>query len=143
MTKPKMKMYCIPDKFRRIENLHILFWLMKDVSWAMLWKPIGLVMIVPTISVALLITWQTRKIKAELFHNLAVVFWIIANALWMVLEFTGYDEQYRKYTAIPFFTGLIFIGTYYLYILPREKRREKISDQSGGEIEVVNINQWK
>ena len=80
-----MKMYCIPDKFRRIENLHILFWLMKDVSWAMLWKPIGLVMIVPTISVALLITWQTRKIKAELFHNLAVVFWIIANALWMVL----------------------------------------------------------
>ena len=61
----------------------------------------------------------------------------------MVLEYTGYDEQYRKYTAIHFFTGLIFIGTYYLYILPREKRREKISDQSGGEIEVVNINQWK
>jgi len=143
MTTPKMKMYCIPDKFRKTENLHILFWLMKDVSWAMLWKPIGIFMIIPTISVALLITWQTRKIKAELFHNLAVVFWIIANALWMILEFTGYDEQYRKYTAIPFFIGLFFIGTYYLYILPKEKRKEKLNEQSGVEIEVVNLNQWK
>jgi len=124
MSKLPVKMYCIPEKFRKIENLHILFWLMKDVSWAMLWKPIGIFMIIPTISVALLITWQTRKIKAELFHNLAVVFWIVANAMWMLLEFTGYDEKYRVYTALPFSTGLVFITIYYLYILPREKRKQ-------------------
>jgi len=29
------------------------------------------------------------KLRAELFHNLAVDFWICANALWMLLEFTG------------------------------------------------------
>jgi len=92
----------------------------------MLWKPLGIAMIVPTISVALLITWQTRKIKAELFHNLAVVFWICANAMWMLLEFSGNDEYYRKYTAIPFGIGLFFILSYYLYILPKEKRREKL-----------------
>ena len=92
----------------------------------MLWKPLGIAMIVPTISVALLITWQTRKIKAELFHNLAVVFWIFANAMWMILEFTGNDEAYRRYTAVPFGIGLFFILTYYLYILPKEKRREKL-----------------
>lgn len=123
--KSKEKMYCIPDRFRRIENLHILFWLIKDMSWALLWKPLGILMIFPTISVAVLITWQTRKIKAELFHNLAVTFWICANALWMIFEFTGTDDQYRKYTAIPFGIGLFFIITYYLVILPREKRMEK------------------
>lgn len=123
------KMYCIPDKFRRIENLHILFWLFKDISWAMVWKPLGIFMIIPTISVALLITWQTRKIKSELFHNLAVTFWICANAMWMLLEFSGLDDQYRKYTSIPFGIGLFFILTYYLVILPREKKREKLGEQ--------------
>ena len=118
-------MYCIPDRFRRTENLHILFWLIKDMSWAMLWKPIGIFMIFPTIGVAVLITWQTRKIKSELFHNLAVTFWICANALWMMLEFTGNDDHYRKYTAIPFSIGLFFILAYYLVILPKEKRKEK------------------
>ncbi len=93
----------------------------------MLWKPLGIAMIFPTISVAILITWQTRKIAAELFHNLAIVFWICANAMWMLLEFTGYDELYRKYTVIPFSIGLFFIGSYYLVILPREKRREKLA----------------
>ena len=121
------KMYCIPEKFRKTENLHILFWLVKDVSWAMLWKPLGIFMIIPTIGVALLITWQTRKIKSELFHNLAVSFWICANALWMLLEFTGKDEQYRKYTSIPFAIGLFFILSYYLIILPKERKLQKIA----------------
>jgi hypothetical protein len=120
------KMYCIPEKYRKTENLHILFWLFKDVSWAMLWKPFGIAMIVPTISVAILITWQNRKIKSELFHNLAIDFWICANAMWMLLEFTGNDEYWRTYTAIPFSIGLFFILSYYLVILPKEKRRERM-----------------
>jgi hypothetical protein len=126
-TAPNVKMYCIPEKFRKTENLHILFWLMKDLSWAMLWKPLGIFMIIPTISVAILITWQTRKIKAELFHNLAVTFWICANAMWMLLEFNGLDDLYRKYTAIPFGIGMFFILSYYFVILPRERKKEKMN----------------
>ena len=125
------KMYCIPEKFRKTENLHILFWLVKDISWAMLWKPLGIFMIIPTIGVALLITWQTMKIKSELFHNLAVSFWICANALWMLLEFTGKDEHYRKYTSIPFAIGLFFILSYYLIILPKERKLQKIAVTKG------------
>ena len=120
------KLYSIPAKFRRTENLHILFWLVKDISWAMLWKGLGIAMLVPTLSVAILITWQTRKLMAELFHNLAITFWICANGYWMIIEFYGYDEPLRIYTAIPFGIGLFFISTYYLVILPREKRKEKM-----------------
>lgn len=119
-------LYSIPAKFRRTENLHILFWLMKDISWAMLWKTLGMIMLVPTLSVAIIITWQTRKLKAELFHNLAISFWICANGYWMIVEFFGYDEQLRIYTAIPFGIGLLFISTYYLYILPKERRQAKL-----------------
>jgi len=108
------EMYQIPARFRRLENLHIVFWLIKDVCWAMLWRPLGLVMIVPTVGAALLITWQTRHIKAELLHNLAVCFWIIANAYWMITEFFSDDDSLRYYTVIPFSLGLLVIAYYYI-----------------------------
>jgi len=120
-------MYSIPDRFRRIENLHIVFWLLKDISWAMLWKPIGLAMFVPTISVAILITWQTRKLISEFYHNLAIVCWIIANGYWMITEFFWPDADYlRYYASIPFSVGIIFISAYYIIILPAERRKQTL-----------------
>lgn len=120
-------MYAIPKKFRKTENLHIVFWLLKDVSWAMLWKPVGLIMLIPTIAVALLITWQTRKMKSELFHNLAIVFWICANGYWMISEFFWPRlESLRYYASIPFSIGLIFISIYYFVVLPNERKYEKV-----------------
>jgi prepilin signal peptidase PulO-like enzyme (type II secretory pathway) len=121
-----LKMYSIPGRFRRIENLHIVFWLLKDISWAMLWKPIGLAMFIPTIAVAVLITWQTRKLASELYHNLAIVCWITANGYWMIVEFFWPQFDYlRYYAAIPFSIGIFFILIYYFVILPAEKKNQK------------------
>lgn len=120
------KMYSIPDRFRKVENLHIIFWLLKDICWCMSFKTVGVIMLVPTLTVAILITWQTRKLKAELFHNLAVTFWICANGYWMIIEFLGKDDKLRIFTVIPFLIGLFFIATYYAFILPREKKNEKL-----------------
>ncbi len=116
------EMYAIPSRFRKTENLHIVFWLLKDLSWAMLWKPLGLLMIVPTIGAALLITWQTRHIKSEFLHNLAVVFWIIANAYWMITEFYSHNDSLRYYTIIPFSIGIVIISYYYAIVKPKEKK---------------------
>ena len=116
------EIYAIPSRFRKTENLHILFWLLKDLSWAMLWKPLGLLMIVPTIGAALLITWQTRHIKSEVLHNLAVDFWILANAYWMITEFYSHNDSLRFYTIIPFSIGLIIISYYYIIVKPKEKK---------------------
>lgn len=116
------EMYAIPSRYRKTENLHIVFWLLKDLSWAMLWKPIGIIMIVPTIGAALLITWQTKHIKSELLHNLAVDFWIIANAYWMLTEFFSKNDSLRFYTIIPFTIGLLIIGYYYFIVKPKEKK---------------------
>lgn len=120
-------MYAIPTRFRKTENLHIVFWLLKDVSWALFWKPIGLAMLVPTMAVAILITYQTRKLLSELFHNLAIVFWISANGFWMITEFFWPEQEtLRYYTAIPFSIGLLFIAIYYVVILPKEKKKERL-----------------
>lgn len=124
-SSPEKELYSIPARFRRIENLHILMWLLKDISWAMLYKELGVAMLVPTMVVAILITWQTRKLPSELFHNLAVVCWITANGYWMIVEFFWPEfDKLRYYTAIPFSIGIVFILSYYLIILPRERRKK-------------------
>jgi len=110
---PGEPLYSIPARYRKLENLHIVFWLLKDLCWVMLWKPLGLIMIVPTIGAALLITWQTRHIKSELLHNIAVALWIVANSYWMITEFYFTDDALRYYAVIPFSLGILVIAYYY------------------------------
>lgn len=112
--------YSIPMRFRRIENLHILLWLLKDACWAMNLRWLGVFMIVPTLTVAMLITLQTRHLRSELLHNLAVIFWITANCTWMIGEFFGWDEGLiggfglRQIAIVPFSIGLLLLVPYYL-----------------------------
>src|SRR6476469_7778969 len=84
-------LYTIPERFRKMENMHIVFWILKDISWCMTFKVLGLAMIVPTLTISIVIAWRTRHLASELAHNLAVTFWITANALWMISEFFGFD----------------------------------------------------
>lgn len=121
MAKKEEELYIIPARYRKIENLHIVFWLIKDLCWVMLWRPLGLVMIIPTIGAALIITWQTRHIKSELLHNVAVVFWITANAYWMITEFFFADDSLRYYAVVPFVLGIIAISYYYLGLLRKAR----------------------
>ena len=45
ISSSKENNYHIPIKYRKMENLHIVFWLFKDVAWCMVWKPLGIAMI--------------------------------------------------------------------------------------------------
>ena len=123
--------YSIPASYRRMENMHIIFWLLKDISWCLLWKPLGIAMIFPTLIIAIVISYRTRQIKSELSHNLAVVFWITANSYWMISEFLGFDEKIilgyeGKYGAvIPFVIGMLILLYYYLIQRPIEIKRQK------------------
>jgi uncharacterized membrane protein YciS (DUF1049 family) len=132
------RIYSIPSRFRRIENLHILFWLVKDLCWAMNFKYIGMLMIIPTIVAALMITWQTKKIYSELMHNLAVVFWITANCTWMIGEFFGVDEGpygLRTMAIIPFSIGLAILASFYIRFYTQKSVRKKVLEQTYETIE--------
>jgi hypothetical protein len=127
-------MYVIPARFRKMENMHIIFWLLKDVSWCMIWKPLGIAMIIPTLLIAIVIAWRTRDIRSELAHNLAIVFWITANAYWMISEFLHFDtvSVWRQFEGkhlalIPFIIGIGILANYYLLQKPTEEREAQVA----------------
>ena len=94
---------------RLIENFHVLLWLIKDMCWAMEFKLLGSIMILPTLFAAIWILKITKE-QDEFWVNLAVLFWILANSTWMLVEFfqTG-----SKYYCLPFFIcGFISFALY-------------------------------
>lgn len=132
MSQPNEPVYSIPAHYRRMENMHIAFWLLKDISWCMIWKVLGVAMIIPTLTIAILIAWRTRNIVSELAHNLAIAFWISANSLWMISEFYGFDTMkvWGNFTGkhlalIPFIIGITLLLYYYIVQRPGEIKSRK------------------
>lgn len=124
MGEESNDLYVIPAKFRKIENLHILFWLMKDLCWCLLFRPLGIIMIFPTLTVAIWIAWRNRHIVAELTHNVAIALWIVANSMWMIDEFF-FNEKIRPYCVIPFSLGILILFYYYFYYSPLQSKKAK------------------
>ena len=95
----------------RFDNVHVLLWLIKDTCWMLEWKILGTLMILPTIGVAALIAARTAGTRA-FWINLAICFWISANAYWMVCEFVE-REAYKDFAGFPFALGLLSVGIFY------------------------------
>jgi hypothetical protein len=119
----------LPDTYRGLENLHIVFWLLKDMAWCMVWRPLGIMMVPPTLGIAIAIAWRSRSDASELAHCLATVCWIFANSYWMASEFFGFDTWHplpgitgKQLTLVPFLLGIVILAYYYLVQRPRQKR---------------------
>ncbi len=133
MNQEKQNYYNIPIQYRKMENLHIVFWIFKDIGWCMGFAWLGILMIIPTIIISIVIAWRTRNIVSELCHNLAITVWISANSFWMCTEFFGVDEHEIGYgftlkhvAMIPFLIGMFILGYYYIWYKPRHQENLKI-----------------
>lgn len=131
-TPPAKKDYVIPLRFRKMENLHIVFWLFKDVAWCLGFAVLGITMIIPTLAIALVISWRTRQMMSELCHNLAIAVWISANSYWMISEFLGFDDHllwrdftYKQLALVPFTLGILILAFYYLIWRPKHKEENE------------------
>ena len=100
------------EKIRKFESMHIVFWLIKDSCWMMEWKLIGVIMIIPTLFLALYLIIKTRNHR-DVFLNTAIFFWISANSYWMSMEFY-FNSAHKDLAGIPFVLGFVFILIFYL-----------------------------
>lgn len=97
---------------RRWENLHIPLWLIKDTCWMMEWRYFGMIMVIPTVLMALYILKKSLK-TPEFYINLAIVFWITGNSYWMGAEFFDFNE-YKDYAIFPFCLGFASVAVFYM-----------------------------
>ncbi|WP_295199949.1 hypothetical protein [Sediminibacterium sp.] len=132
MSTPPKQHYTIPLKYRKMENMHIVFWLFKDVAWCLGLKVLGITMIVPTLTIALIISWRTRNMMSELCHNIAIAVWISANSYWMISEFLGFADRivwegftFKQLALIPFGMGVLILAFYYIIWRPKHKEENE------------------
>jgi hypothetical protein len=99
------------DKIRKYENLHIVFWLIKDSCWMMEFKWLGTFIMFPTLFLAVYLLLKTLKTN-DFYINAAILCWITANSFWMLMEFFN-NNQNKLLAAIPFGLGLLFVAIFY------------------------------
>jgi hypothetical protein len=114
---------------RKVENLHIVFWLLKDTCWVLVWRPLGVLMVIPTICFAFYLLFQSRKNRPETYHNIAVCAWIMANSTWMCGEFFNYEM--RPVAAFFFISGLVTLAWYYIRWYKIDQQGEQNMSNSG------------
>jgi hypothetical protein len=110
---------------KRLENLHILFWLVKDLCWCLVFKGLGVAMVIPTFFIAVYIAVKSyKKSISDFVHNMAVLCWISANSVWMITEFYKMEDNFfgtglhGKYVAAVFFViGIVIPFVYYIHRL--------------------------
>lgn len=74
--------------------------------------------------------------RSEVFHNLAVCLWILANSVWMVGEF--FELETRPYAVVLFLIGLSLLIVYYAFFFRKDNRRaEEVEKES---VAVNNMN---
>ncbi len=110
---------------RKFENFHVVLWLIKDFFWITDQKIAGMIMVIPTISMAIFITYNTKGLKTDFIHNLAVVCWISANSVWMFGEFYLKDTT-RPYAIVFFLLGFLIVGYHYFIGEPFWKKSDTL-----------------
>lgn len=79
-------------------------------------------MIIPTLTLALLITGKTRKKMPEFLPNLAITLWIVANSIWMCDEF--FELGIKSLCYGPFLLGLCLVAYWLIFYFPEIWKEE-------------------
>lgn len=67
-------------------------------------------MVLPTVGMAIYILITTRKRSAVFFYNLAVLFWITANSIWMLYDFFESSHTWTHAAMLGVVRSLFLMG---------------------------------
>jgi hypothetical protein len=126
---------------RYVENIHLYFWLLKDLAWSLRYTDFG--MTFGTIAVLWLGVLYYNAIKArsteEMFFLIPSTLWLIGNYLWMMGELENNDDDvYRPKGKACMITGIIIVIAYHigvkwlkLFQLQSNEHAEKLYNEAG------------
>lgn len=86
------------------------------------YKTSGMIVAVPTLSMAVYLAFATVKNQRLFIPNLAVLCWISANVMWMIGEF--YVINFVPASLTLFISGIIVISYYFVRFYKRPGKRD-------------------
>lgn len=107
------------DRIRKIENLYVVCWLMKDMCWMLAFKYLALFMILPTILLAVYVLVLSKKSMINLSVNISMICWIAANSAWMIHDF--YMIIPIEVSKVLFSTGIVTMLMYIWLVFVQPK----------------------
>ena len=102
--------------WREYENIHILFWLGKDVAWINLIPSMWVIFLVPTFGIAwdmVFVTFWKKHLMIDHAHNVTILIWVMANAIWAGdialhnLSYTLFTLTFHQLIHTPHHSSLI------------------------------------
>ncbi|TAF74468.1 MAG: hypothetical protein EAZ53_08780 [Bacteroidetes bacterium] len=99
---------------KQLDNFHIVLWLMKDIFWVREEQFWGVLMIMPTVGVAMILTIQSIRQKQGFYSNFAILCWMVADSTWMADEFFVLNIEWL--TLGLFALGIASMIYYYVVI---------------------------
>lgn len=124
---------------RYVENIHLYFWLLKDLAWALDYKEMGITFgLIAILWLGILFYYAIRaKSTEEIYFLVPTSLWLIGNYLWMQGELENNDDAIGrpngKYCMI---SGMVIIIFYYAFlhtknILTPNYEIEKVYNENG------------
>ena len=120
---------------RGLDNIHIYFWITKDLCWVQSWFIAGVIIGSMACLYALFLTFRAaiwRKSISEFWIKMSEFMWLFSNFWWMIGElhddhhgyFEDHDksivDEYTHQAGIMFIATLIWISLYYIILKPME-----------------------
>jgi hypothetical protein len=99
------------EEIRKLEKLLIFVWLIQEMTWLYMWRDAGLLLITLSTIIGIALCWKSRKFKNELFFNLALTTWAIANSTWMLYEF------FESLSIMKTCTFALFVTSFILFVI--------------------------
>jgi hypothetical protein len=113
---------------RGCENVHIYFWICKDLGWIFGNKNVG--MTFGTLAliwiIVLIFSHYSEKNYEDIYFILPTFLWLFGNYLWMTGNLLYNSDVYRFPASCIMMTGIVLIIFYFAFL---KKKKYFISDQ--------------
>lgn len=126
---------------RYVENIHLYFWMLKDLAWSLDYRDFG--MVFGTIAILWLgmLYWNAIKAKSteEIYFLIPTSLWLIGNYLWMTGELVNSDDDYlRPKGSYCMIAGMCLTIFYHIFVkwlglmeLKPNEKAEKLYNENG------------
>lgn len=133
---------------RHIENIHIYFWILKDLGWLLDNPYVSITFGILSLLILMILFYINTNYE-ELYFICVTFIWLFSNFIWMVGDVLQYDTKvYQFICSCGMTLGICLIACYYVMLLDLtifspEKERTELYTLNGLTCRFKSISTWR